>query len=141
MAYSIDFVMRPQFLQATVTGKNSAAAVRGYLADVRDECERRDCHRVLIIEKLEGPRLDMGSVFTVASGGAQSALGVFHAIAYVDEEMGDMAEFAENVAVNRGIPVKAFNNIAAAERWLNHLEEGAELEQDIFHGEDGPDET
>ena len=32
------------------------------------------------------------------------AMGIFEAMAYVDPQMGQMAEFAETVAVNRGMP-------------------------------------
>ena len=73
---------------------------------------------MLIDEKLDGPRLDFSDVFSVASEGAMRAMGIFQAIAYVEPEMGDMGEFAETVAVNRGMPVRIFANVPDAERWL-----------------------
>jgi hypothetical protein len=81
--------------------------VAAYLRDVVEECRTRNCFRVLIEERLEGPRLQLMDVFSVAAEGAMMALGVFQTIAYVDERMGKMAEFAETVAVNRGMPVRA----------------------------------
>jgi hypothetical protein len=52
-------------------------------------------------------------------------------MAYVDERMGDMANFAETVAVNRGMPVRMFTNVPDAENWLRAQQEGVR-EQDIF---------
>lgn len=59
------------------------------------------------------------------------SLGIFQAIAYVDPLMGEMAKFAESVAVNRGMPVKAFASVAAAEQWLLTQNDGAD-EKDLF---------
>ena len=131
MTYEIDFEERGAYICATITGTNSPEAVSGYLAAILEECKRRDIYRVLINERLEGPRLGIDEVFTVASEGAMKALGVFHAIAFVDEQMGQMAEFAETVAANRGMPVRAFPTLAHAEEWLEGLVEGPE-EQGIF---------
>ena len=40
-------------------------------------------------------------------------------MAYVDvNATGDLMGFAENVAVNRAIPVRVFASVAAAEEWL-----------------------
>jgi hypothetical protein len=135
MTYKIIFDRHPQFLRVTVTGENRAENVSRYMQDIVKECKRQDCYRVLIDERLEGPRLGADDVFVVASEGAMSAMGVFQAIAYVDEKMGDMSQFAETVAINRGMPVKAFSNVAAAEEWLLSLVEGPE-EQEIFQGDD-----
>lgn len=131
MTYKINFKQRSGYLQATITGENSIDAVAGYLSDILEECKQRDCYRLLIDERLEGPRLGVDEVYSVASEGAMNALGVFHAIAFVDEKMGQMAEFAENIAVNRGMPVRAFPTIGHAEEWLESLVEGPD-EQGIF---------
>ncbi len=43
-------------------------------------------------------------------------------MAYVDlNAEGDVMRFAEDVAVNRGFPVKVFPTVAAAEEWLRSL--------------------
>ena len=135
MSYEVTFERRPAFIYATVTGTNSVDAVAGYLLDILAECQRADCYRVLIDEHLEGPRLAVDEVYSVASEGAMNALGVFHAIAFVDEQMGEMAYFAETVATNRGMPVRAFATIAHAEEWLNNQLEGPD-EQAIFNRDD-----
>ena len=41
------------------------------------------------------------------------------ALLITDERMRDSAEFAETVAVNRGIAVRMFDRRASAERWLD----------------------
>ncbi len=134
MTYEVKYESRPTFFCARITGANSADAVSGYLADILEECQRRDCYRVLIDEQLDGPRLEIDDVYAVASEGAMKALGVFHAIAFVDEKMGEMAYFAETVAVNRGMPVRAFPTTGHAEAWLAGLVEGPD-EQNIFDSE------
>jgi hypothetical protein len=131
MAYQLAFERHPQYIHATVTGTNSRNAVMRYLEDVRRECARQDCYRALIEERLEGPRLSTMDIFDIASEGAMKALGIFHAIAYVDRQMGEMAEFPETVAVNRGMPVRAFSSVGEAATWLRAQQEG-EREQDIF---------
>jgi hypothetical protein len=45
--------------------------------------------------------------------------------------MGDLGNFAETVAVKRGMPVRVFSSVTAAEHWLSAQEEGVR-EQDIF---------
>lgn len=135
MNYELTFEDRGEYLYIKVCGTNSPAAVAGYLADIARECERRERYRILIDERLEGPRLDIGEVFEIASTGSMNALGLFHAIAYVDSRMGDLAGFAETVAVNRGMPVRTFPSVEPAEAWLLSQVEGVN-EQDIFRGDD-----
>lgn len=135
MDYQLTFEQHPEYLHATVTGTNDQESVMQYLRDIRAECKRLDCFRVLIDERLEGPRLAVDEVFTIASEGAMDAMGIFEAIAYVDPLMGQTADFAETVAVNRGMPVRFFDSVEAARGWL--LEQvGKPDGQHIFTGED-----
>ena len=67
-----------------------------------------------------------------------NALGIFQAIAYVDPRMGDMAKFAETVAVNRGLPVKSFSSIVDAEHWLLKQNSGTE-EKKLFEDHNSRD--
>ncbi len=121
----------PDYIAATITGTNSRTAVAQYLQEVLAESVRQDCFRVLIDERLEGPRLDVMEVFAVVSEGSMKALGRFEAMAYVDEQMGDMASFAETVAINRGMPIAVFDNLEDARAWLSRQKPGAD-EQNIF---------
>jgi len=139
MSYQIEFEKAANHIVATVTGVNSREVVLQYMNEIRAECQRRDCFSVLIDEKLEGPRLGVMDVFSLASEGSMKALGEFEAIAYVDENMGELAEFAETVAVNRGMPVAMFDNIEDANRWLTRHETGLGG-QDIFRERDTPDD-
>ena len=83
------------------------------------ECAARRCFRVLIEERLEGPRLGTIEVFGMVSQGSARFQRTLEAKAYVDlNAEGDVMRFAENVAVNRGFPVKVFQTVAAAEEWL-----------------------
>ncbi|MDX1506918.1 MAG: hypothetical protein R3358_01480 [Woeseiaceae bacterium] len=131
MSYEITCERRPDYLVFRVTGENTAENVQAYLSDILALCREHDCFRILVHECLEGRRLKVDDVFDIASEGAMKALGVFQAIAYVDERMGDMSYFMETVAINRGMPIKAFRTVAHAEHWLEHELEGTG-EHEIF---------
>ena len=119
MSYQLTLHQEPQYLHAVVTGTNSEEAVRGYLADLLRECIARKCSRVLIEERLQGPRLPTLPVFLIASEEAEPARGHLSAIAYVDiNAKGDLMRFAEDVAVNRGLPVAVFSSVDEARAWL-----------------------
>jgi hypothetical protein len=136
MPHQVSIERRETFLHAVVTGSNTADSVLGYMQDIRQECERQDCYRVLIEEKLEGPRFDEMEIFSLISEGSSNALGFFEALAYIDEQQDfEIVKFAETVAVNRGIPIAVFSSLGDAENWLRHRSTDAP-EQDIFTRED-----
>jgi hypothetical protein len=55
----------------------------------------------------------------VISEASERARGLLHALAFVDvNAQGPSMEFAETVAVNRGIPVAVFKTVAEARAWL-----------------------
>lgn len=119
MSYQLTVHQQPSYLHFIVTGENSRATVTGYMKDILRECTTRQCFRVLIEEQLEGPRLGTMEVFSIVAAGSERLVGVMKAMAYVDVNAeGDLMRFAENVAVNRAIPVKVFATVAAAEKWL-----------------------
>ena len=125
MTYALTIAQKPTYLHALVTGRNSRETVARYLEDIRHACRARQCFRVLIEERLEGPRLGTLDVFTIVSAGSSRALGLFQAIAYVDvHAAGDVMQFAETVAVNRAVPVRVFSTVADAEQWLREEERG-----------------
>lgn len=120
MTYQLSIEQKPAYLHATVTGENTKENILGYIAELLEVCRARGCFRVLIEERLDGPRLDICDVFEIASEGSGRASGTMKAIAYVDvHAVGDMMKFAENVAVNRGLPLAIFPTVAEAEKWLN----------------------
>jgi hypothetical protein len=111
---------KPGYLHVIVTGHNTRDNVMRYMEEVVRECTLRQCFRVLVEERLEGPRLGTLDVFEMVSTGATRFLGRLKAMAYVDVNAPgrEMMQFAENVAVNRAFPVRMFPTVAAAERWL-----------------------
>jgi hypothetical protein len=123
MSYRLSIEVTPSFLHAIVIGTNSPSTVADYLEQLLAECMARNVRRLLIEERLEGPRLSMMEVFRTAEQGIGPALGKLQAIAYVDiYAEGDLMEFAEDVAVNRGLPVVVFKTVGDARTWLKTLE-------------------
>ena len=119
MSYKLTVSEKPTYLHAVVTGQNSKENVVRYMEEVIRQCTLRQCFRVLVEERLVGPRLGTLEIFEMAAAGAARYLGVLQAMAYVDVNAeGDTMQFAENVAVNRAVPVKVFASVAAAEKWL-----------------------
>ena len=119
MAYELSYRQQPTYLHVVVTGENRREDVAAYMQEVIHECTLRQCLRVLIEERLVGPRLGTLEVFELVAAGAARHLRVVQAMAYVDVNAhGDTMQFAETVAVNRAFPVKVFATVAAAENWL-----------------------
>lgn len=119
MSYELTITQRRGFLHVIVTGQNSVQTVGDYIRAVIRECASRQCHRVLIEERLVGPRLGMVDVFTLLSAIIEKFRGGIESIAFVDiNAQGDTMRFAEDVAVNRGAPLRVFAGVAAAEQWL-----------------------
>jgi len=127
MTCELKIEQKPTYLHAVVTGTNSRESVLRYTDELDRECAARDCYRVLIEERLEGPRLGTRDVFEVVLRRVHRARR-FKAIAYVDvnAENGS-TRFAENLAVNRFVSVVVFRTVADAERWIIRQgeEEGA----------------
>ena len=123
MAFQVRIEERPTYRHGLVTGDNSPDSVSGYMETVLRECTARQCFRVLIEERLAGPRLGTLQVFGLVSRGSERFRGVLQAMAYVDvNATGDLMGFAENVAVNRAVPVRVFASVAAAEEWLREAQ-------------------
>ena len=118
MSWEIEFEERDTYLFVRVTGENSPEAVLNYTEAMLRHCQETGYNRVLIHERLRGPRLSIVELFGLLAEGSRRAMGKLQAIAYVDEDMGATAEFAENVAVNRGMPMATFDNVDAAKAWL-----------------------
>jgi hypothetical protein len=124
MKYKLTIYKKPKYLHAIVTGQNSRENVERYLREVVLECKNANCSRLLIEERLEGPRLKMLDIFQIVSEESKGAIGKFNAIAYVDiHSEGKLMQFAETVAVNRAVPVMLFSTVQEAEKWLNEGDE------------------
>lgn len=126
-SYVLVTTQQPGYLHCSVSGRNSAAAVRGYLAEIHAACVARNCSAVLIEENLSGPSLDIGAIFGIASAGSAATAPAIRAIAYVDtnpEHSPAKMKFAETVAMTRGINIRMFASIAAAQLWLRNYVAG-----------------
>jgi hypothetical protein len=122
MSYKLTIEQKPGYLHALVTGQNTSENVMRYVEEVMRECAARGCLRVLIEENLEGPRLGMIEVFGMVSRGSSRFQRALEAMAYVDvNTQGGVMRFAEDVAVNRGFPVRVFRSVAVAEEWLKQI--------------------
>jgi hypothetical protein len=119
MTYKLTITQKPTYLHIVVTGQNSKKTILQYFDEIHRECTARGCFRILIEECLEGPRLGVIDVFQIVSDESSKDRGFFKAIAYVDiNAESDLMEFAEDVAVNRALPVVVFSTVADADKWL-----------------------
>jgi hypothetical protein len=127
MAFKLEIAKRRDFLYCLVTGENSIETGKTYSSKILDACLQHRCTRVLLHEKLSGPRLKPLDMFEFVSHAAMKSLGKLDAVAYVEEERGELREFAEAIAKNRGMPLTVFSNVDDAERWLAALGECHEV--------------
>ena len=121
MPYTLKIESRSTYLFITVTGDNSFETVNSYLSEIHKLCQQQDCRDVLIAENLSGPSLPTSSIYELVSGKSRQPEQVVRRLAYVDtntEHDQAAMQFAEDVAVNRGISVRVFPTIQAAEAWL-----------------------
>lgn len=120
MAYSFTAEHKPTYLHAKGCGEQSEANVRQFLIDAYRACVERNASSLLLEMAFTGRSLGVGSVYSVIAERSLDGSKLAR-IAYVDanpEHTGDMAEFAEMVARNRGVNVRLFTDLAQAERWL-----------------------
>lgn len=118
--YQISFEQRPRYLYVTVRGENTGDTIRRYLADIREACIRFARTNVLLVVELQGPGMSMLDVYKAVAAGFDEAAGTGIRAAYVDLLDHSLANMllAENVAMTRGLPVRTFKDIGAAEAWL-----------------------
>jgi hypothetical protein len=123
-AYALSVENKGKYLYVTATGDNVPENVARYLSEVRDACAEHDCPNVLIEENLRGPSLAPSIIFTIIAEAATRAWPVVQRIAYIDTNPAHQTEtlqFAETVAVNRGVNIRFFSRGSEAEQCLEHL--------------------
>jgi hypothetical protein len=119
MSYKLTIADKPAYLHAIVTGENTKENTARYIDELIRECLHRGYSRVLIEERLVGPPIRAAEVIEIAEQESGLARGCFTAIAFVDLNLESRSlEFIENVAVNRGLPMKVFSSVPEAEEWL-----------------------
>jgi hypothetical protein len=130
MSYKLTINQEPAYLHVIVTGQNSRENTLGYLAETLREGKARNCSRVLVEERLEGPSLNTADAFLIVSEASSKTVGVFTAIAYVNVNGDrDLMHFVETLSVNRMLPVVVFPTVAKARKWLLD-EAGKDVEPD-----------
>jgi hypothetical protein len=119
--YRIAIELRAAYLYAEVSGPNTVETIARYAADVGEAARRLQQLRVLVVVNLHGPGISMLDVYKAVSAGADAAASLGMRVAYVDanpEHGIENMHLAEDVAATRGIPVRTFRDVAAAEAWL-----------------------
>ena len=123
--YRLSYLSHLTYLHVTVTGENTVRNVSLYLEEMHREAVSRGAKRLLIEDRLIGPRLPIFDVFDIVSAASVRSAGVFDAIAFVEfHGSGELSQFVENVAVNRSAPLAVFRTVEDAERWLHSLGAG-----------------
>jgi hypothetical protein len=126
MNCKLTFTEKPSYLHIVVTGQNSIENVVQYFDEIYRECKDRDALRILIEERLEGPRLGITEVFQIVEDLSKRVKGMFKNVAYVDvNARTDSMKFAEDVAVNRSIPLAVFSTVVQAKKWLTSEDNGS----------------
>jgi hypothetical protein len=123
MAHDMKVIRADDYLHVRVTGDNTPEDVAGYLEQVRCVCGEYGYSRVLIEENLTGPGFTTVDVYDVVSAASEGVAPALRHIAFVDTNPAHdftQMEFAETVAVNRGLNVKVFHDVPSATAWIRH---------------------
>ena len=120
VAYQLTIEERPTHVYARADGDLTAENALRFLEEASAACLRSDRAALLLDMQLHGPNLPTTSIYEVISQRAGDG-SKLRKIAYVPSIVDDrsMAYFAETVAVNRGVNVRLFDSVAAAQRWLS----------------------
>ena len=104
-------------------GVNASTTVLEYFKEIRAACRARDCYRVIVEERLEGPRLPMTELHQLMTEVAALAGATFEVLAYVDvnAESDSVQRLAVQV-VQPGASVGVFTTVLEAERWMRAKE-------------------
>jgi hypothetical protein len=120
MSYQLTVEKCLTYVHAKVVGERTPEDVRRFLHDAYAAC-RNAGHTALLLEMhLYGPRLTTTNVFEVISAWVPDALQL-RKIAYVESSGDDatMPAFAVTVAINRGVNMRHFPDVAFAASWLS----------------------
>jgi hypothetical protein len=111
---------RPTYVYARADGDLTPANALRFLEEAYAACLKSGKPDVLLDMQLHGPDLNTTNVYEVIAQRAADG-SKLRKLAYVPFQRDDrsMAYFAETVAVNRGVNVRLFESVTAAERWLS----------------------
>jgi hypothetical protein len=119
ISYQVTIEERPGYLHAKVVGERTGANALRFLQRAYAACVKSGHSCVLLEVHFSGPSLSTTAIFNVISDRVPDARKL-RKIAYVATGLNDptLPYFAETVAVNRGVNVRLFPNVDAAEQWL-----------------------
>ena len=119
MSYQLTIEQHPLYLHAKASGTHSTENVLRFLSEVHEACMERRCPAALLELGFTGPSLDAGGIFRVIMERSEEAKKL-RKIGYVDPTPRDRerVRFAENVAFNRGVNVRLFQDVESARAWL-----------------------
>jgi hypothetical protein len=120
MSYQLTFEQRPGYVHSKVVGERSVENTLRFLHDSYTACVNSGRTALLLEMHLSGPSLTTASMFEVIASWVYEAVKL-RKIAYVEGPIDDAAlsEFAMTVAVNRGVNMRQFRDVAAAAAWLS----------------------
>jgi hypothetical protein len=123
MSYQLTVEQRRTYVHSKVVGERTAENALRFLRDSYAACMNCGNSAVLLEVHLTGPSLTTTSVFDVILSWVPDALKL-NKIAYVEPSIDDatMPAFLETVAVNRGVNVRLFRDVASAASWLSEGE-------------------
>jgi hypothetical protein len=121
LSYELRIQGAPTYLHVVVTGNNTPDVVRSYLREVQQLCANRGCTALLIEENLDGPGMPVGEIYGIVSESSDYPIARLLKVAFVNlnmEHSTSNVRFAETVARNRGVNIRAFRNVQDAQAWL-----------------------
>jgi hypothetical protein len=118
--YDLKFERTPEYLCASVTGKNNSENVFNYIKGTLEECARQSCENLLIIENLQGARLKDYVVVDILYKLMNTIRVPFHKVAYIDlaADATSSMTLAVHIANYKGINIKRFSTVQDASQWL-----------------------
>jgi len=119
MKYDIAVERKATYLQVTGTGALNEANARRFLVEAYQAALAHKCDSLLLEMGFSGS-MDLGKIYSVIAERSTDG-AMLKRIAYVDlnpDHLPEAPEFAELVALNRGVNVRLFRSLAEAERWL-----------------------
>lgn len=117
--YTIVFEEYPTYLYALVHGEQyDYDVIASFLTEIADECRNRNFRSILVEENISAT----ASPEDIARAAKDLPDFGFAGIrmAYLDRfsEQKELNEFGEDIAVDHGVDVKLFSDMASADKWL-----------------------
>lgn len=120
--YTIVFEDYPTYLYALVHGEQyDYDVIASFLREIATECRKRNFQSVLVEENISATA-SPEDISRAAADLAEFGFSDIH-MAYLDRfsEQKEINEFGQDIAVDHGVDVKLFGDMAAAHKWLSEI--------------------